>query len=272
MKKILLLTLFALSLFGIERFCYKQTRGFRIWKIQSVPFASAQSTEDLFEEREWEKIEDILSKPFTYLGSGGQTYVFASSDGKYVLKFIKKKIRDQLPFLAQNQKNRLEKVYRSFDLAWSCLKEQTGLVYLHLTPNGKITGQAQLTDAIGCTHLVKLDKTAFAVQKRVPRMREQFHSWMANDELQKAKDYLSSLVALFTTQRPKGIEYHDVRCNNLGLLDGEAILFDLGSFCLRDPEQKKVDLHHELRRIDSFFQIHSQELQEHLEQLLSKNS
>src|SRR5437868_3279127 len=74
-----------LLLYGVERFCHKQTDGFSIYNISS----------NLSFREEWEIPQEtteakiILAQPFYYLGKGAQSYVFESEDGNFVLKFFR---------------------------------------------------------------------------------------------------------------------------------------------------------------------------------------
>ncbi|NGX26325.1 MAG: hypothetical protein K940chlam6_00241 [Chlamydiae bacterium] len=81
--------LFFIGFIAVERFCHKQTQGFQLQKIQA----------DLPHNSDWEtllpgdhtsqRLQTILSQPYSFLNSGGESYAFVSKDGKYVLKFFK---------------------------------------------------------------------------------------------------------------------------------------------------------------------------------------
>src|SRR5258706_12163985 len=69
--------------------------------------------------QEKENIDKILTEPFSFLGSGGQCYAFVSKDEKYVLKFFKQKA-NPCP------------LFNSCKIAYETLKEETGMLALHL--------------------------------------------------------------------------------------------------------------------------------------------
>src|SRR5579872_1148087 len=61
-------------------------------------------------------IEQALSQPFHYLGKGRQSFVFASEDGKWVLKFFNQKyfqdpwyVKFEWPFFSKQREHELSK-------------------------------------------------------------------------------------------------------------------------------------------------------------------
>ena len=89
MKRIALILIFAISLYGLGRLYYAVTDGFTIENItSSLPFDESLETRPLNEE-EKTLVDLILDQKFTYLGKGCQSYVFLSEDQQYVLKFFK---------------------------------------------------------------------------------------------------------------------------------------------------------------------------------------
>src|SRR5271166_494426 len=127
--------LFALLLFlSVERFCHRQTEGFRLQKIASqLPYRADWATPPASKA-----IQTLLSQPYRFLGSGGQCYAFVSQDGTAVIKFFKhhhmRPSRLLLPKQKQQRKERLENLFSSFKIANDLLKEETALLFLHLNP------------------------------------------------------------------------------------------------------------------------------------------
>jgi len=81
MNKLIYLGLFFFALHFIENWCDHATDGFTIASL------SSEHSLDYPTLGSEEAARAILNQPFHYLGSGGQSFVFTSADGKYVLKF-----------------------------------------------------------------------------------------------------------------------------------------------------------------------------------------
>ena len=89
LKVLMYISLTILLTYGAGRLYYRVTAGFTIGNI----------TSDFTHRKEWEidpisndeknQLKKIFSQKFRYLGKGCQSYVFASDDGAYVLKFVK---------------------------------------------------------------------------------------------------------------------------------------------------------------------------------------
>src|SRR4029079_17540498 len=85
-----IITLFPLLLLGVGLYLCSYRRGFTVEKISSkLSFNEAWEIHPLSLEARDHLLHTVLSQTFYYLGSGSQSYAFASQDGKYVLKFFK---------------------------------------------------------------------------------------------------------------------------------------------------------------------------------------
>lgn len=233
--------------FSIERFCHKQTEGFRLHKIASdLAFEPKWDTAALTDGQLME-LKQQLNQPFYFLGSGGQCYAFASADKKYVIKFFKHHHMrpnhwvDHLPapsFLKSLQKSfihlrldRLDHIFSSCKLAYDHLKEETGLVYLHLNKTDLFHQQLILYDKLGIAHQIDLDRTTFALQQRAslafPTLKELYR----NQNFKQAKRCINSLMDLIIVRSKRGIFDQDPRLErNFAFIEDKAIEIDLGSF------------------------------------------
>lgn len=212
MKKWLLFCLFFVL---CERFCYFQTEGFALSKI------NAQET------------DKAPSQTLRFLGSGKQFYAFESEDGKTVVKFIKQSRRKPLPFLAnlplptpfnhlrnsylQKREKRLRELTNCCHIAFSELAEETGLLATHL--NSEETPVTILIDKIGIARTVQLEKTQFIIQKKARLL-----------EAPLTQDSIDSMIALISSLGKKGFVNLDPMIKrNFGLIDGKMALIDCGS-------------------------------------------
>lgn len=152
MKKIVsrLFFLFAaiFALYGLGRLYYQLTGGFTESNISSdFAFQPAWEVRPLSKAEE-EEAALALNQSYRYLGKGCQSYVFESEDGKFVIKFFKYqrfrmhswlKFFPPMPALVKYRQEKMEKKWkkldgfvRSWKVAFEHLKEETGLVFVHL--------------------------------------------------------------------------------------------------------------------------------------------
>lgn len=242
-KKILKLLLFLVIFFGIERFCYYQTAGFRLAKISSdFPF-----------NEEWEVDAGdtpyaFLDQSFTFLGSGVQCYVFLGEDNTTVLKVFKhyhalasNETLKKLPlphFLEKNRQEilnhrfkRIDDIFKSCKIAFEELKEETGLLYLHLNKTTTIQKQIDLIDKIGNHHQINLDTTPFLLQKKGELFFVKLTSLLENHDDEEAGKLIHLLVKQITSRASKGIINDDpLFYRNFAYLDGNIVEIDTGSF------------------------------------------
>jgi hypothetical protein len=162
------------------------------------------------------------TQPFRYLASGGQTDVFVSEDGLFVLKLFKNQPKKWIP-LPVYHKKKLKKLQRDIDgyrLAATTIPEESGLIFCHLTktPFGKITLYPQK----GAARSIDLGSVEFILQKRA----EPFDQYFAQHP---SKEALASMKKLLETLAEKNLDDHDPRLHkNIGMLEGKAILIDPG--------------------------------------------
>jgi len=224
-----------------------------MWRL-SDGFSVAKMSDPLPFDVRWEvespssfQVRLLLSQPFYYMGKGSQSYVFESADKQYVLKFFRLSryrlpaFQEALPlppFLAAIQNKRIdekrlkqEKLFSSCKLAFNELKEECGLVYLHLNKTTHLTQEVTLYDNLKRPHKIQIDQYAFMIQRR----GEQVYSYLGRlinegktDEVQKAVRSLSSLL---DRRAEKGIADGDAEIHkNAGFLNGKALFIDVGQF------------------------------------------
>lgn len=195
---------------------------------------------------EWEisskdpMLNAILSQPFTYLGEGHQCIAFESQDHQYVLKIPLRKSPPwwhQLPFLAQKQQKeitysihkKLIKDSARYLLAFEHLREETGLIYVHLNRTTFLNRKIQVQDKAGKHHIIDLDPIEFFLQKKAQLIIPTLDQWMKEGQIDHAKQGLTNLVKLFYTRFSKGIEDPEQHLEgNFGFLGTEAVQIDIG--------------------------------------------
>jgi hypothetical protein len=244
---------------GIERLCHRVTDGFALTRmIHPLPIDPELAPPHLSEEEQG-FLFSLLSQPFYYLSCGGQTYVFLSEDGRYVIKFLKFHHRrvplwlQKLPLppalahkrslKVERKEFRLKRTLRSYVLAYECLKQETGMIYHHLSLTSLFRHSLTLFDRLGYRYEIPLDQCAFLIQKRGCSTAEMLRDLMNQGKIEEAKNKLSELMTLCLHRCQKGIGDRDFKFrSNLGFIDNEASQIDLGSLFL-DEKQKRPEVY-----------------------------
>lgn len=242
MKWAVRITLLILCITGTARFCKKQTGGFTVLRItSSLPFHPEWEVgHDLGREQ----LQALFAQPYSFLSKGAQTFAFASADGKYVVKFFK---HDHL-----KKNGKLIKDFTSYIIAYKLLKQETGLLYLHLNTTAQMGLSLDLIDRLGIHHHIPLDNYTFLVQKRASGSYETVRRWVEAGQIEEAKRAISSLVRVLKTRSERGIYDKDPDINtNFGFVEEEAVQIDVGRFRLRKEPLDRGEL---LRITDNFHQ------------------
>lgn len=272
----------------LQCFCHKKTGGFAVEKISSS-LTPRQEWETLpLSPQEKATISSLLQQKFTYLGKGAQAYVFESEDKKHVLKFFRHSHMrppfwiDYLPSSEIYKKRKraraegkLHKDFLSYKLAFEELREETGLLFIHLNKTQNLLNQKiTFYDKIGIIHQVDADSMEFVLQKKASLIYPTIEEWMKQGEYTQAKAALSSLLSLLKARCEKGIWDKDPDLNtNFGLVGARAIQIDIGRF-RRDDAQKNPTVYKRdiLRVTDNLRQWlgeRSPELSRYIEEELS---
>jgi hypothetical protein len=127
------------------------------------------------------EIAACLNQKFLYLAKGRQCFVFASEDGREVIKFLNynrfyfpgwiaslpmpETWRHSLETYALRRQDRYRRTVDSLTLAFEKLPRQTGIDYLHLQEGGSLPTVEFLGPA-GRVHSIDLNRVAFVLQKR----------------------------------------------------------------------------------------------------------
>jgi len=282
LRFILLLSIACYALFYVST--YRLADGFSISKITStLPYCPSWEVSSPSQE----SVRKILSQKFTYLRKGSQCYVFESSDGEYVLKFFRQN-RYRLPAIAyhltlpsflseiQNQRileknQKLNALFQSCKIAFEELKEDAGLVYLHLNKTSHLKQPILVYDKLKRPTFIESDHYAFLIQKKGELIYPYLTRLLKEGKEEEAKAALSDLGALLQRRLWQGIHDSDAEIDkNAGFLDGRAIYLDVGQFSkedrLLDPIEETLKI---ALRLRPWLEVRSPELAEHLEAILT---
>lgn len=192
------------------------------------------------------EIIQALKQRFSYLGRGHQCYAFESEDGRYVLK-LPRSDRYLVPFwlracsfsfldayresLRQEKARRLRFMLGSFQIAFTELRQETSLLYLHLNQTHCFGSQATLRDRIGRTYRIDLDTSAFVLQRKKPLMMPAFQRALREGDREAAQEILRAFLEVVAIRAEKGIFNKDPSfLKNFAFEDGKGIQIDIGSF------------------------------------------
>lgn len=238
-RKIIYSIFLAAAFWGVGRAYFLITDGFRESNIRSElpPHPNRENSGDE------EAARVILKQPFHYLAKGCQAYCFLSDDGKYVLKFFKYQRYQTSPFLTpftfipsvkdyvkDRQRHKLEKL-EFFMQAWIIandhLKEESGLVYVHLSKSQNLKQPIVFFDKMGFRHELQADDLEFLIQ----RTAEPLKKVIAKSSTEETISLLDRLIDMLVYEYSQGIGDHDpALLQNTGVYDGKPFHIDVGQF------------------------------------------
>ena len=251
MKWIFKIALFVLCYCAAERFCKTQLGSFTVHRISS----------NLTYHPEWEiaplppaelaSIKKMLQQSYSYFSKGSQSFVFASQDGQYVIKFFRHDhlsapfFYDKLPFewaqrrVAKKTK-RLNYDFGSYKLAYENLKKETGLVFLHLNKTSDLGQTLDLVDKLGIHHQIPLDDYTFLLQRRASKFYPTLNQMIQENCIDEAKKTLTNLTHLLALRAQKGLYAKDPNLeSNFGIIGTDPIQIDVGRF-RKKPHKKGI--------------------------------
>lgn len=187
-----------------------------------------------------------LDKPFYYMACGRQTYVFSQKNAPFVLKILSYKPLVSKPLYQDKIKvfSNIKKDLRSYLIAFDQLKKESGLIGIKI---GKTTHLPKITlqDPLGISRIIDLNQIDFLVQLKASPL----------GDLPMDASIISQVKSLIELRLEKNIQDTDPRIHrNLGLVDGNPIFLDVGSFKIdhvlstdekRDEITKIFDYHKE---------------------------
>lgn len=230
-----------------------------------------------------EEVAQILNQPFYFFGRGGQSYVFLSQDQATVLKLFKRKhpLPDTLveqihsllperyqPFRLKFLPTRLERLnplVSSCQLAWTQLKKESGLLYLHFNPTPGKHPPLQLIDCLGITHTLDLDQTAFLLQQKGELIFTRLKKLRLANDFEGAKGSVATMIDYIAERCKAGIRDTDNGIQrNYGYLNAAPLSIDVGSFVfdasLKTPEACRREVLRKTRKLRTWIKENYSEL------------
>jgi len=253
---------------GLTLFTLYRTDGFFLSKIQG-PLVQGTALAPDFE------CQDYLHQPFYYFAKGRQCYVFISADGQTVIKFLNYSrfslprwlCKTPLPHywkmwlvgLEDKRRLRFEATMNSFQLAMEQLRDETGLIYLHIQQGGNLPA-IEIVDQAHRAHHVDLNNTTFLLQKKATPIYEALDNLYRtggerslNQGIHFFISFLQKRCSLLLADDDRDVEI------NFGFDRGHLILLDPGRL-FYDPSLENPD------RVEREIRIASKRLHQWLSQ------
>jgi hypothetical protein len=176
------------------------------------------------------------------------------------------------------RESKLSKDFTSYQIAYNTLREETGLLHLHLNQTPGLNLSLDLVDKLDIHHTLNLDNYSFILQKRAKPSYPTLQEWIDANQIDQAKEALSSLVSVLKMRGQKGIYDKDPDLNtNFGFIGTQSIQIDVGRFRdrLKTPSRAgkpALDQEELIRITDNLHQWlmeRSPELDQHLKEEIS---
>ena len=198
---------------------------------------------------------EALGQTYRFYNRGGQCAVFFSEDGRYVLKFFMKRLYtvplwlDKFPFLSAyrkkkraKKKDKLERDFLSYQIAFEELPEETASVYVHLNPTSDLPS-LHVIDHRDHSHTIDLNTTPFILQKRAALIPDLILSLLASNDREGVKRVIDQLIQLISTCSQKGIYDRDPSLfTNCGWIGENPVKIDTGSFIRKESIDAKEEM------------------------------
>ena len=157
-------------------------------------------------------------KSFTYLGSGARCYVFISEDRSAVIKFFKhhhmrpRHIIHKIPLTKGLEKKRAKVIgipekmlfalFTSCKLANEHLKEESGLIGVHLNKTKDFNQSLTLIDKLGIRHEIDPNTVEFIIQKKAQPIFKKIAQLMKQGNICGAKQAVRAYLDLIPKNVP----------------------------------------------------------------------
>lgn len=187
-------------------------------------------------------LPENFEAPWTYLGKGRQTYVFLSSDGKYVIKFFRihltsRGVASHFDALRgsslRKEPKKLGDWIESTFLAIDASPKKSGIVYFQ--PYGAKPSplpSLTLVDALGRSYLLDGRNTSFLIQKKATLFKEVLDQCIRDKNSEKLGQCIAQYLLLQKRLLENGVMNKDpCPFRNTGVSEnGEVFDLDVGRY------------------------------------------
>ncbi len=280
-----------LSFLMVGALCKHLTDDFSVMRL--VP---AHKDISLYQEKNPNNLPQLLQQTYTYLGKGKQAYVFVSEDKKHVLKLFKPFFPSysitilghsfncrfsKIPFIQtiysffypEEGRRRREQDFRSYINAFTILKEDTVLEYLHLSETNNLHNSLQIVDKIGVSHTIDSNTSCFLIQRKIDLLYPTLADCLQKNDIEKAKKLIESFARLSLKLAQLKIVNPTTIEENWGCLEDQSLLLDVGRLLTAQDLHKNPpsldQAYHTIHHLKKWLSKHSPSLCQYLEESLS---
>jgi hypothetical protein len=298
-------------LIALQHWIETKTHGFCLQKIQADDLKANLCWEiSPLSPETSQTIDTLLLQPYSLIGAGSECFVFLSADQTTVLKLFKLEIARYIyirkGLFSEDHRHlagtlsdhpltqialpqplnqvikrilgirefRIGQTFNSVTLAYNNLKEETGLLYLHLNPTHHFQKKLTLYDASGIGHQIDLDQTRFCLQKRAIPLEKHFTLLKKQNLRAKAQQSIDSLIQMIMSRCKKGFADRDLLNRNFGFIETQAIEIDCGSFLknpqMTEPSVCKQEIFYATLELKEWFKKNYPEMVDYLEKKVSE--
>ena len=251
-----MLVLFIGAMARIDRVFFKRNNSFCIrFLFSSLPNRAEWDLPPPSPEEE-AHLDTILTQKFHYLGKGAHCSAFVSEDQKYVIKFhrypshmrifpwlnhpFSYQFNDRRKKIMKYNEKRLDYILQNYKNSYLDLKEETGLILLHINHTNTLKRTITLIDKTHAEYKIPLDDVSFILQHRANLIYPTLDKLIAEKKIDQAKKVVSNIIGLITTCCQKGyIDKDPVLRRNYGLLADRAIHIDIGDMIKNEQITEK---------------------------------
>lgn len=197
------------------------------------------------------RLNSILSQKFIYLGEGTQAYTFESENQKTVLKFFKMRrlvpsFKDYLyPRTAAQKVRRLHVIFAGHKNGFQDLRQETGLIWIHLNKTASLKQKIILIDAKGEQHCIDADQAEFVLQEKAEPIFECLSRLYKEGKVAEAQKVINDFYIFIQNRTDRGYMDRDkVIGNNYGLVGDRPIQIDVGQLYKRRDRKVRPQERH----------------------------
>lgn len=133
---------------------------------------------------------------------------------------------------------RRQNIFQNYKTAYEEYKNETGLVYVHLTKTKEMDFRINLIDQFQKKHLLKLNQFEFVLQKKACLVSDHINRLMLMNQKQEAVDALRTLMGHIVAQCNQGfIDQDSGVFHNYGFIENQVIHFDIGRMQFKENNQ-----------------------------------
>jgi hypothetical protein len=251
-----MIVVFMGGLVHIDRIFFKRNSGFCVRFLYSCLPNNPEWDLTPPSPEEVDQLKQILGQKFHYLAKGCHCYAFISEDQQYVIKFHRYPSHMRLfpwlnhPFsyrfderrkkIKEYNRQRLRSNLQSYKESYLHLKEETGLILLHINATENLYPMVTLVDKTQAQYRVPLDKVTFILQRKADLIYPTLDKLLRENRRDDAKKVISDVIHLITTCCQRGyVDKDPVLRKNYGLLSDRAIHIDVGDLIKNEAVKSK---------------------------------